>query len=126
MAEEGKERRLPTQWVEVELGAPYAGWKAKGVGNLSPFLVIGTRQRINEYLSSEGDARTIGLEAGMYDAIVGFLREVLIPDGEWNFVDREGKPMPLTGESLRRLPGDLLWALYIASVEAIIKLPPPS
>jgi hypothetical protein len=132
--EKASKRRMPVREVTAELNGTYDGWSVSGRGNIPPGLALDVQrawadfyevlQEVQEDPERRQKRPYLGeLEQDLFEAQWAYLDAILVPHGKWNFVDTEGKKMPVTKEAIRSLPADLLHLTRIELAGAISELP---
>lgn len=118
-----EKRKLPVRTVRVDLDGDYQGWWFDAKDDFSAkeyYAELGV-------VASIRDAKATPSE--VYESIYRVVKRGLLtrngrPVGEWNFVDEEGEPVPLTLEAVDSLPTNLLWATFNAYLARLRGLPP--
>ena len=106
------DRRMPVKSVKVSLEGDYAGWWLDCRIN-PPFGLFVDALVALQNVDSQNPESQIN---AMYD-----LLELLMVD--WNFVDCEGKALPINREGLKSLPIDLLALCCQTVQEAVTQVP---
>lgn len=106
MSEQIEKRVLPVRLREIEIGGEFPGWMF--TARINPPLGVVERFQ---------NVRTVEDLASLLPLIIH----------SWNFVDEVGEPLgDPTPETLRRLPIDLLTAIFSRYSEEVLSLTPKS
>lgn len=109
------QRRLPIKTVVVELDGDYDGWQFEMRKNPPAGMLVQGLSMVAGV--DENDASTFsGSIEGMAILLRGLIRN-------WNFVDEDGNDMPLTEESIRNLPLDLLGICFSRATDEVQQSP---
>lgn len=107
----------PSRVVLVELDGDYKGWKV-WIRLPVPLGPLGDVFAAIDQASEEGAEP--GKQFAVTQKTVGFLQGIVT---DWNFIDYEGKPLPLDSEGWRQVDLDLLTALMRKVNEVVAQAP---
>lgn len=107
------DRKLPIKTKQINLDGDYQGWWFK-IHTNPPSGVL---MDCIEALEKVGGDTKISIAM---PSIYSLLQLTIL---EWNFVDVKGRDLPITVDSFRKLPIELVMNLAVKTQEALIALP---
>ena len=107
------DRKLPVKTKQIDLDGDYQGWWFKIYTNPPSGALIDSVEALEK----------VGKEAKLsiiMPPIFSFLQLVIL---EWNFVDGKGRELPISIDSFKKFPIELILNLTLKTQEALIALP---
>jgi len=107
------DRKLPVKTKRIDLDGDYLDW----------WFVIQTNPPSGVLIDSIEALEGVGTNTKLSIAMPPIYTLLQLAISEWNFVDTKGKALPVSIDSLKKLPIDLIMSLAIKVQEALIVVP---